>query len=219
AWMTYAFTGCSGTIPAGTGASVGFGDLPNLGGTSLTAPIRHALWQLTPVGWTGVTEPEQGFVRAALPGTYTRDIQEARKLDRWREPTVPEGWTFWYAGRETDVTPYGYEAAWGTEDGYLAFILQAEEYWYDARLVPGASSANDPAVLAETRTIGARPAIITYSPPGPNHQQYYSILLRVYDPSSNTMYTMFNFTPRLSGSNIEAVIAIAESLFRDGGGR
>ena len=165
-----------------------------------------------------MTEAEQGFVRAALPGTYTRDIREARRLERWREPTLPNDWPFWFAVRDPDVTPYGYEAAWGTDEGYMAFILRAEESWYDARLVPGASSASNPAAVAEARVIAGRPAIITYSPPGPDHEPYRGILLRVYDPPTNTMYTMFNYTPRLSGNNTEAVIAIAESLFREGGG-
>ena len=48
AWMTYAFTGCSGAISPTATASLQFGPLPDLGGPSLTAPIRHGLWQIVP---------------------------------------------------------------------------------------------------------------------------------------------------------------------------
>ena len=58
-WMTYAFTGCSGAVVANAAASFGWGPLPDLGGTSLTAPVRHGPYQLVPAGWTGsVEEPE-----------------------------------------------------------------------------------------------------------------------------------------------------------------
>ena len=53
AWMTYAFTGCSGAISSTATASLQFGPLPALGGTSLTAPIVHGMTQIVPEDWTG----------------------------------------------------------------------------------------------------------------------------------------------------------------------
>ena len=49
-WMTYAFTGCSGTVSAEAAASLVFGELPDLSGASLTAPVIHGMFQLAPEG-------------------------------------------------------------------------------------------------------------------------------------------------------------------------
>ena len=97
AWMTYAFTGCSGPIPAGTGAGLGLGDLPNLGGTSLTVPIRHGTYQILPDGWTGVKEEPVHQEPPASSYSYgfrTKNLAEARRLPYWRDPALPAGWTF-----------------------------------------------------------------------------------------------------------------------------
>ena len=56
AWMTYAFTGCSGAISPTATASLQWGPLPALGGTSLTAPVVHGIYQIVPTSWTGETE-------------------------------------------------------------------------------------------------------------------------------------------------------------------
>ena len=53
AWMTYAFTGCSGAVAANAVASFAWGPLPALGGTSLTAPVVHGMTQIVPGDWTG----------------------------------------------------------------------------------------------------------------------------------------------------------------------
>ena len=61
AWMTYAFTGCSGALAA-VGADLDFGDLPDLGGPSLTAPVVHGIYQIVPAEWRGPTaEPGLDF--------------------------------------------------------------------------------------------------------------------------------------------------------------
>ena len=117
--IAYAFTGCSGAIATGSAsgsaansassstASVTWGALPNLGGTSLTVPIVQGPFQLVPAGWTGATKPVGPRFPAGptIPFAETTSLAEARTLPHWREPELPEGWTFTYAwsGDEVEV--------------------------------------------------------------------------------------------------------------------
>ena len=99
--IAYAFTGCSGAIATGS-ASVTWGALPNLGGTSLTVPIVQGPFQLVPAGWTGATKPVgQRFPARStmIPEAATTSLAEARTFPHWREPELPEGWQFTYATR------------------------------------------------------------------------------------------------------------------------
>ncbi len=118
AWMTYAFTGCSGAIAA-TSADFRLGALPSLGGTSLTAPVIHGIFQIVPDGWTGATEPSEVLPppRPMDPLSHLDTLEEARKLRYWREPTLPAGWTLWSASCCHDSTPYGYDAYYADENG------------------------------------------------------------------------------------------------------
>ena len=59
AWMTYAFTGCSGAVATSAAVSRASGPLPDLGGTSLTAPVVHGIYQLVPAGWTGAAKEDE----------------------------------------------------------------------------------------------------------------------------------------------------------------
>ena len=88
-WMTYAFTGCSGAVATDrTAVSIKAGPLPNLGGTGITAPVVHGVYQIVPKGWTGATkaredsewsEPYPELIR-------TTDLAVARQMRHWREP-------------------------------------------------------------------------------------------------------------------------------------
>ena len=105
AWMTYAFTGCSGAISPTATASLQWGPLPDLGGTSLTAPVIHGSYQLVPEDWSGTTEAGQGHHPPGVPpgpflggpATETDDLTVAREHPYWREPVLPDGLTFWGA--------------------------------------------------------------------------------------------------------------------------
>ena len=98
-WMTYAFTGCSGAVATDATVSVKFGPLPNLGGTGITAPVVHGVYQIVPVGWTGATKASVRSERSTSypPERLTGDINVARQMRYWRDPTVPEGWVFSFA--------------------------------------------------------------------------------------------------------------------------
>ena len=102
-WMTYAFTGCSGALSPTTPAILQWGPLPALGGTSLTAPVIHGIYQLVPEDWTGAAETGQLHHPPGVPPgpfmgghqTDTRDLTEARAHPYWREPDgLPAGETF-----------------------------------------------------------------------------------------------------------------------------
>ena len=90
AWMTYAFTGCSGTISTSDAVQIVWGALPNLGGDSLTVPVIHGIYQIAPRDWDGTTREVVGKrPPRSSTATYTENIVVARTLDFWREPTVP----------------------------------------------------------------------------------------------------------------------------------
>ena len=105
AWMTYAFTGCSGAISPTATAILQFGPLPALGGSSLTAPVIHGIYQIVPEDWTGVAETGQVHHPPGVPPgpfmgghlTQTADVAMAREHPYWREPMLPSDWTFAFA--------------------------------------------------------------------------------------------------------------------------
>ena len=228
AWMTYAFTGCSGAISPTATASLQFGPLPALGGSSLTAPVIHGSYQLVPEDWSGTTEAGQGHHPPGVPagpfmglqGTETRDLAEAREHPYWREPAgLLAGDTFQLAVTGGyDATPIGYCAAYGS-DGLTGIVI-CGDYAFDRRFPAEASwvtSEVDPSDrrrgVVETRVIAGRPARVQYSPPGPNHSSTMPTQVLIYDSATQTEYEIFPYDTRLQGANIDAVIAIARSLF------
>ena len=227
AWMTYAFAGCTGTIATTTAATLDWSALPDLGGTSLATPIRHGLYQLAPEGWTGTTEPVEvreppgGFPDTyPVPGIETTDLAVARAFPYWREPALPAGWTFRYAERG------GFRVS--SYDGHCAYYVNArgfrgveicgdyavnrygptEASWL-ARGGPGERRQG----VYETRVIAGRPALVDYSPLGPHHHRSGAIHVWVYDPATESDYYIRSRDRTLRGANVEAVSAIARSLF------
>ena len=215
-WMTYAFTGCSGAIAAANAAAtVDWGELPDLGGVSLTAPVVHGIYQLLPAGWTGEakesayhTPPGYSIGEPAVaPGPA-----EARMLPYWRDPALPEGWTFSGArsGELSDPT-YGYCALWSQAQGYDGVEICG--LYPTKRVLTEESSWGDGRGVNETRTIAGRPARVEYSPAGPNYNGYVAVRVLVYDAATEALYVIRGLDGSLRGSNIEAVLAIARSLF------
>ena len=216
-WTTYAFSGCSGAIAADAAVVFDWGALPDLGGPSLTAPIRHGPFQVVPEGWE---EPVEEDLFRPWPGNsyanpvFTTELAEAQRLPYWRDPALPSGWTLVQAssGDPSYDPPYGYCAFWANDRGYRGVGIcggfhpspdqPVESSWHGGR-----------GGVVETRMIAGRPAFVVYSPAGPNHNRYYSIQVWIYDPMTAAAYDVNGYDWTLNGSNIDAVIAIARSLF------
>ena len=212
AWMTYAFTGCSGAVVAITAVSVQFGGLPDLGGTSLTAPVVHGVYQIVPVGWTGATKaPERSERASSYPDlVQTTDIAEARKMRHWRDLAVPAGWTFSKAeGGGYEINPRdGYCAWYVTATGEPGLEVCADKgvrIWYGA----GKAAWHNGTSVAETRVVAGRPAVVIYN----KTRAYFPLTLAVYDAATRVEYTIYGQDKSLRGGNVDAVIAIARSLF------
>ena len=215
-WTTYAFTGCSGPIAASTAAVIEWGALPDLGGVNLSSPIRHGLFQLAPAGWTG--EVEEDPFRPWPGNSYanpvgTAELAEARRLPHWRDPALPSGWTLIWAssGDSSYDPPYGYCAGWANDRGYRGIEICGG--FYLGRDRPRESSKRNGSVVVETRVIAGRLAIVEYSPVGPNHNSYTIVRVLVSDPIPDAVYHVRGLDWTLNGSNVDAVIAIARSLF------
>ena len=217
--MSYAFTGCSGPIVADAAVLLAWGPLPDLGGPSLAAPLRHGPFQIVPEGWEG--QVEQDPFRPWPGNSYanpmgTTELAEAQRLPHWREPTLPSGWTLAWAssGDPHFDPPEGYCALWTNDRGYRGVGIcggfhpgpdqPVESSWHGGR-----------GGVVETRMIGGRPSFVVYSPAGPNHNRYHSIQVWIYDPVTATVYDIEGYDQTLNGSNTDAVIAIARSLFED----
>ena len=214
-WMTYAFTGCGGTVSGDLAASMDFGPLPDLGGTSLTVPVVHGIYQLVPAGWTGATrayEEVQPPNNSSNSPVYTESLTEAGNLPYWRAPDLPAGWKFDRAISGGLADPgYGYTAEYVAADGSSAFRLKG--YHASARYYLEEATRSGNGGSWETRAIAGRPAQVVYSPPGAAHDWHFPITVWVYDEASESEYKIIGFDLSLRGANVDAVIAIAESLF------
>lgn len=140
-WMTYAFSGCSGTIAADTDVRLDWGPLADLGGSSLTIPIRHGPYQIVPVSWSGDEEEPTWHESPGYSATnpvYTSDLERARLLPYWRDPALPSGWRLRRV-ESGDVSgpTYGYMAHYGTAEGETVTV---QGYASNDRGHPEASS-------------------------------------------------------------------------------
>ena len=218
AWMTYAFTGCSGAIStAATDIDVTWGAvLPVLGGTSLTAPIRHGGAQILPRGWTGAVEAEQIVFPPAYnpdPFFWTDNLEEARRLPYWRDPVLPDGWRFGRAGTPGDAVAYGYVAYFISDEGGTGLDLIGRHANPLGWNRPAAWHPTDGSLfVTETRVIAGRPAWVQYSPPGPLHRVSGARLV-VFDPATESQYLLDGKNLGFGGAGVDRLIAIAASLF------
>ncbi len=227
-WMTYAFTGCSGAIATTTAATLDWAELPDLGGTSLTAPVIHGTFQIVPATWTGATEPGEvhrppGSGSGPLypsPGIETENLATARQFPYWRDPALPAGWTLSRAQRGGwDVTAHGYCATYVDADGYLTLSICGDyavgRRWAEnaSWLARGENPGERRQGVFETRVIAGRPALVDYSPLGLHHDRSGSVRAWIYDPATESQYYIRGLDPSLLGANVDAVIAIVRSLF------
>ena len=211
AWMTYAFTGCSGAIPAGTAGRVNVGDLPNLGGPSLTAPVIHGrAFQIVPAGWTGevfwtelIAAPADSYVEGYV---YTTELTEARRLPYWRD--LP-GWTL------------GVAMSGGPSDpvyGYCAFFDKGEHTVSICGGHAGGLYGRPPSVTAsgrvvETRVIAGYPVVVDYLPAGlPLSSRLNRINAYVYEPADGSLYEISGRSYSLRGTNVDALLDVVRTF-------
>ena len=242
-WETYVFQGCqTGSVP--TSATVTFTaatELPldHLGGTHLTGfAVVHGPWQLAPhtqsaPGVPGTPKasvaikppdyPDPGRQPDDVNPVYPADLAEARQLRYWREPTLPEGWTFWRAVSGDIAGPvWGYCATWKTADGYIAVDIcgsyaDVRQSRFEASWL---TNHNPPRLIVrEPLVIAGRPAWVEYSPLGEQHHPSGSVVVVVYDPATETIYEVQSSDADMLGANSTPVIAIARSLFEGPTGR
>ena len=215
--VSYAYSGCSGAIATDAAVLLAWGPLPDLGGPSLAAPLRHGPYQLVPTSWRGMAEEPRSYLPSAYSATnptYTSDLAAAQRLPYWRDPDLPAGWTFaWATAGDVSGPTYGYWATFATERGGHGVTIFG--YYADYRGHPEESSWLNARGVFETRTIAGRPAKVMYSPPGPSHDDWFPVTVWVYDSSTEAEYMILGKVKSLRGDNIDAVIAIARSLFEE----
>ena len=215
-WMTYAYSGCSGAVSTSATASIMWGALPDLGGASLRFPVRHGPFHLVPTDWAGAVEAREAL---HVPTSYDWDIVHmadpdpavARAFPYWREPALPAEWRLRAITRGTvNDPPWGYTALYGTDGG---IAVQISGYHQAARGWAEEASWHNGGSVYETRMIDGRPARVMYSLPGPSHNPLFPVAVWIYDPATETGYSVDAFARRLRGGNVDAVIAIVRSLF------
>ena len=219
-WMTYAFTGCYGTISTSAAVGMTWGDLRDLGGVSLPAPVVHGGFQISPENWEGRimagTRHDPPAESPAFEETSVNTLAAARAqgFPYWREPsTLPEGWELfraWEGGLESPV--YGFCSVYVTSPP--GKVLQACGAFSTTRRFAQDSSYRVSAGqnVRETRVIGGRPAMILWSPPGPEYVWYGDIHIRVFDPDTEGVYGFIYSVPKRSDSDANAILQEALDL-------
>ena len=219
-WVTYTYTGCGGAVSANGNRTIDWSP-PDVRSPDIAVPVRHGPWTLHSPQWTGPVESTLRYPRpSTLPDPdpetpmpfVTTDIAEARStILLWREPTVPEDWTFSGASMGDPYGyDYGYIASFQTGSGLNHVSIHV--FYSEWRPVFEVATGHQYAVQRELRTVDGRPALLIYSPTGPNHDEGYPISIWIFDDATGIQYRVSSHTPELRGSNIEPVIAIARSL-------
>ena len=141
----------------------------------------------------------------------------ARALPYWREPRLPDGWTFREAeGGDGSLTApiFGYCADYRNADGYVAVVQICGFYVRDALVRPVEATWSEGRGAAATRVVNGRPVVVVYSPPGPNQARHGGISALIYDRPTRTAYWINGSDRSLrQSSDIDAVLAILGSLF------
>ena len=222
-WMTYAATGtgCTGEVGAGAVLSVDESVPAALSAFAITSPVRHGAFLVLLNSWDGALETvtrheppppaADGATGAAAPVTEgsTRSLAEARRFRYWRDPVLPAGWTFGSAAIGSEPAPVGgYQAVYFNGSGYLGAEIEVGHTMfrpvYKIALQLGGS------VVAEPRVIDGLSAMVEYQPLGGDR----NVEVWIFNPETGMEYLVRGYGPGMSGSNDEAVIAIARSLYR-----
>ena len=171
-----------------------------------------------PETWTGETEAR---VRSTPPAynrdnpRYTTDLATARTYPYWRDPALPDGWAFLRAEMDPETTIYGYKASYRSPAGGGVGLRIVGEHAVGRGWPRNAAwrPNGDDLGVTETRVIAGRPAQVIYGPLGPGHDPLFPIKVWIFDPATESRYTVHALTKNLLGANVDGVIAIARSLF------
>ena len=219
-WLTYTYTGCGGAISTGGGRDVRWSP-PDISSPDITVPVRHGPWRIHSLRWQGPIEETLQYPRPSTladpdPATpipfETTDPNEAqRQIPIWRAPTVPSDWTLGVAVMgDYYGYDYGYTAEYLTASGHLAIGIDV--FYNEWRPLLTAATRRGYAAVRELRVVDGRPALVLYSPPGPNHFAAQTTVVQVFDDETGIEIIVRGHTRGLRGSNIEPVIAIARSM-------
>ena len=229
--ITDAWTGCSGplapTLSASSAENAGAQaarttravDIERnpaaLQSPDITVPVRHGPWYLKPAGWSAPL-PGPVFDPAYTHLTESSDLAVVQRHPLWRAPTVPRGWRLFSA----TVGPEGMNgirARYVDAEGYIALDLVIHQL-RSTGFTTSLNFATGSGAIGETRIIDGHPAFVTYSPSDdPNHNRFATTTVEIYDESRGILYLVYGMDPSLNGSNIEATIAIARSLYTPAG--
>ena len=220
-WMTYAATGtgCTGAVGTATVLRVDEAAPSVIRSPDIVTPIRHRAYLLYPPGWTGAIEEPAALPRPAAfttdpTPTITTDIAVARQLPLWRDPVLPEGWTFLRAEAGTMNSPaYGYKAYYLNAIGGAGIEIYAG---YLIKTFTQVLAYGDNWLwIRETRVIDGHPARIEYA--SPSGRDYLPTRVTIYDIDDRGGGFYYHAVGRdrsMSGSNVAAVIEVVRNLHR-----
>ena len=214
------------------------GNMLDLGGVGLRAPVVHGTHHLIPSTWEGETEATTRHEPDTPPkqeetGASTLAEVRALHLPYWREPTLPEGWILdraWEGGlhapwkgfcsvylTEPLQFPDGKERQKGIE--VCGAYNTVRKFAQKASFYADQGASPDGLIVRETRVIAGRPAVILWSPPGPNYLWNADVRIYIDDPKTETSYSITVAAPHRSdlaadgNAKLEKAIALATSLF------
>ena len=204
----YAYTGCSGAVPA-TGDRMWNWEPPNIQSPDITVPVRHGPWLLVPQIWEDTVE-EQVQVRTwSVDRPVAGQGLEETNASAWPphplpEPTLPDGWE-----GGIGMGDLGYiEGYYSDTRGYLGVIITILlRYFIPAYEFTG-SGVGQGNYVHETRIIEGLPAFLWYLA---EPKTITSNGVSIFDPSSGIEYIAEGYAESIR-NDIEATIIIAKSL-------
>ena len=210
-WITYAYTGCSGTVAA-TGDRMWTWAPPNIQSPDITVPVRHGpylLYALSAepafqVEWVWSSPPAEAASGASADWPSS-DLEKIAEHPLWKEPSLPNGWRIRssYAYSESLIESY-YE----DDNGKLAMEIVIERPANGPFRV-GLQTEN-PGNIAEARTIDEHHAVVWIST---ESKWYYGAMIDIFDEVNRITYNIITWHSDLS-TDANAIITIARSLYQ-----
>ena len=109
-----------------------------------------------------------------------------------------------------DINPsYGFNA-WFSPPSGLGIGLELIGYYLSYRNEQVDAGLMAEGIVTEARVVAGRPALISYSPPGENHDIYQPTTIHIIDRATESGYTL-----RVFADDVLNATELAESLFED----